>query len=80
MPDGYRHDVLKKYKTLSLTLFLLRLNKHALKTIKYSAVIIIKTIDIEELKVMINRLIEKIINLLSMENLQFLIQKFKTLR
>ncbi len=80
MPDGTGFDVLEKVQGAKFDIiFTTATDKHALKAIKYSACdYLLKPIDIDDLKVAINRLIEKrSYNMPSMDNLQFLIQNLK---
>ena len=80
MPDGTGFDVLEKVQGAKFDIiFTTATDKHALKAIKYSACdYLLKPIDIDDLKMAINRLIEKrSSNMPSMDNLQFLIQNLK---
>lgn len=82
MPDGTGFDVLEKTQEFKYDIvFTTATDKHAIKAIKYSACdYLLKPIDIEELKITIQKLIEKkssSANIPSMENLQFLIQNLK---
>ncbi len=80
MPDGTGFDVLEKVQGAKFDIiFTTATDKHALKAIKYSACdYLLKPIDIDDLKVAINRLIEKRSSAMpSMDNLQFLIQNLK---
>jgi two-component system LytT family response regulator len=80
MPDGTGFDVLEKTLGNKFDIiFTTATDKHALKAIKYSACdYLLKPIDIDDLKVAINRLIEKRSSAMpSMDNLQFLIQNLK---
>lgn len=82
MPDGTGFDVLEKVQAGGAKfdiIFTTATDKHALKAIKYSACdYLLKPIDIDDLKVAINRLIEKRSSAMpSMDNLQFLIQNLK---
>jgi two-component system LytT family response regulator len=77
MPDGTGFDVLEKVQGLKFEIiFTTATDKHALKAIKYSACdYLLKPIDIEELKVAIEKVLsKKSTSIPSMENLQFLIQ------
>ncbi len=82
MPDGTGFDVLEKTQGFKYEIvFTTATDKHAIKAIKYSACdYLLKPIDIEELKITVQKLIEKkssSANIPSMENLQFLIQNLK---
>ncbi len=80
MPDGTGFDVLEKVQGLKFEIiFTTATDKHALKAIKYSACdYLLKPIDIEELKIAIEKVLKKkTTSLPSMENLQFLIQNLK---
>lgn len=80
MPDGTGFDVLEKVQGLKFEIiFTTATDKHALKAIKYSACdYLLKPIDIEELKVAIEKVLsKKSTSIPSMENLQFLIQNLK---
>ncbi len=80
MPDGTGFDVLERVQGLKFDIiFTTATDKHALKAIKYSACdYLLKPIDIEELKVAVEKSLQKKSSVLpSMENLQFLIQNLK---
>src|ERR1700741_3689776 len=82
MPDGTGFDVLEKVQGLKFDIiFTTATDKHALKAIKYSACdYLLKPIDIDELKVAVDKLLQKKTPsslMPSMENLQFLIQNLK---
>ena len=80
MPDGTGFDVLEKVQGAKFDIiFTTATDKHALKAIKYSACdYLLKPIDIDDLKIAINRLVEKrATSMPSMDNLQFLIQNLK---
>jgi len=80
MPDGTGFDFLERVKGINFDIiFTTATDKHALKAIKYSACdYLLKPIDIDDLKLAINKLMEKrISNLPNMEHLNFLIQNLK---
>jgi two-component system LytT family response regulator len=80
MPDGTGFDVLEKTQDFKYDIvFTTATDKHAIKAIKYSACdYLLKPIDIDELKLTVQKLIEKKANVFpGMENLQFLIQNLK---
>lgn len=79
MPDGTGFDLLEAVQGKKFELiFTTATDKHALKAIKYSACdYLLKPIDIDELKVAVEKVLQKKNSTPSMDNLQFLIQQLK---
>lgn len=79
MPDGTGFDLLEAVQGKKFELiFTTATDKHALKAIKYSACdYLLKPIDIEELKLAVEKVLQKKNAGPSMDNLQFLIQQLK---
>lgn len=79
MPDGTGFDLLEAVQGKKFELiFTTATDKHALKAIKYSACdYLLKPIDIDELKIAVEKVLQKKNSTPSMDNLQFLIQQLK---
>lgn len=79
MPDGTGFDLLEAVQGKKFELiFTTATDKHALKAIKYSACdYLLKPIDIDELKLAVEKVLQKKNSAPSMDNLQFLIQQLK---
>lgn len=79
MPDGTGFDLLEAVQGKKFELiFTTATDKHALKAIKYSACdYLLKPIDIDELKLAVEKVLQKKNSSPSMDNLQFLIQQLK---
>ena len=79
MPDGTGFDLLEAVQGKKFELiFTTATDKHALKAIKYSACdYLLKPIDIDELKLAVEKVLQKKNSTPSMDNLQFLIQQLK---
>lgn len=79
MPDGSGFDLLEKVHGQKFELiFATASDQHAIRAIKYSACdYLLKPIDIEELKLAVDKVVNKKKAIPNMENLQFLIQHLK---
>jgi two-component system, LytTR family, response regulator len=79
MPDGSGFDLLEKVAGHKFELiFATASDQYAIRAIKYSACdYLLKPIDIEELKVAVEKVVSKKKAIPNMENLQFLIQHLK---
>jgi two-component system LytT family response regulator len=79
MPDGTGFDLLEQVQDKKFEIiFTTATDKHALKAIKYSACdYLLKPLDIDELKVAVEKVSSKKNQNPTMENLQFLIQHLK---
>jgi two-component system LytT family response regulator len=79
MPDGSGFDLLEKVAGYKFELiFATASDQHAIRAIKYSACdYLLKPIDIEELKLAVEKVVRKKRAIPNMENLQFLIQHLK---
>lgn len=79
MPDGSGFDLLEQVADLKFELiFATASDQHAIRAIKYSACdYLLKPIDIDELKMAVNKVVLKKNAVPNMENLQFLIQHLK---
>jgi len=79
MPDGSGFDLLEKVPGHKFELiFATASDQHAIRAIKYSACdYLLKPIDIEELKLAVEKVVKKKSAIPNMENLQFLIQHLK---
>ena len=79
MPDGTGFDLLEKVSPVKFDIiFTTATDKHAIKAIKFSALdYLLKSIDIEELKGSVNKLVQKKNNLNTVENLSQLLQNLK---
>lgn len=79
MPDGSGFDLLEKVPGHKFELiFATASDQHAIRAIKYSACdYLLKPIDIEELKIAVDKVVKKKSSIPNMENLQFLIQQLK---
>jgi two-component system LytT family response regulator len=79
MPDGTGFDLLEQVQGQKFDLiFATASDQHAIKAIKYSACdYLLKPIDIDELKIAIDKVLEKKSGSPNMDNLNFLIQQLK---
>jgi two-component system, LytTR family, response regulator len=79
MPDGSGFDLLEQVVGSKFELiFATASDQHAIRAIKYSACdYLLKPIDIDELKMAVNKVVQKKNAIPNMENLQFLIQHLK---
>lgn len=79
MPDGTGFDLLEQVQGQKFDLiFATASDQHAIKAIKYSACdYLLKPIDIDELKIAIDKVLEKKTGTPNMDNLNFLIQQLK---
>lgn len=79
MPDGTGFDLLEQVQGQKFDLiFATASDQHAIKAIKYSACdYLLKPIDIDELKIAIDKVLEKKTGSPNMDNLNFLIQQLK---
>jgi two-component system, LytTR family, response regulator len=79
MPDGSGFDLLERVGGSKFELiFATASDQHAIRAIKYSACdYLLKPIDLDELKLAVNKVVEKKNAVPNMENLQFLIQHLK---
>lgn len=79
MPDGSGFDLLERVSGHKFELiFATASDQHAIRAIKYSACdYLLKPIDIDELKIAIDKVVKKKNAIPNMENLQFLIQHLK---
>ncbi|MEI6021368.1 MAG: LytTR family DNA-binding domain-containing protein [Bacteroidota bacterium] len=79
MPDGSGFDLLEQVSGHKFELiFATASDQHAIRAIKYSACdYLLKPIDMDELKLAVNKVLNKKKSVPSMENLQFLIQHLK---
>ncbi len=79
MPDGSGFDLLEQVHGQKFELiFATASDAHAIKAIKYSACdYLLKPIDIDELKIAVDRVVSKRQNTPNMDNLQFLIQHLR---
>ncbi len=79
MPDGSGFDLLEQVQGQKFELiFATASDQHAIRAIKYSACdYLLKPIDIEELKLAIDKVVQKRNAAPSMDNLNFLIQQLK---
>jgi two-component system LytT family response regulator len=79
MPDGTGFDLLEQVQDKKFEIiFTTATDKHALRAIKYSACdYLLKPIDIDELKLAVEKVSQKKNTSPTMENLQFLIQHLK---
>ena len=79
MPDGSGFDLLEKVQGHKFDLiFATASDQHAIRAIKYSACdYLLKPIDIEELKIAVDKVLQKKKAVPNMENLNFLIQQLK---
>ncbi|PBQ31241.1 DNA-binding response regulator [Sphingobacteriaceae bacterium] len=79
MPDGSGFDLLEKVPGQKFELiFATASDQHAIRAIKYSACdYLLKPIDIDELKIAVDKVVKKKSSIPNMENLQFLIQQLK---
>lgn len=79
MPDGSGFDLLEQVSGHKFDLiFATASDQHAIRAIKYSACdYLLKPIDMDELKLAVNKVVHKKKTVPSMENLQFLIQHLK---
>lgn len=79
MPDGSGFDLLEQVSGFKFELiFAAASDQHAIRAIKYSACdYLLKPIDMDELKLAVNKVVLKKKSVPSMENLQFLIQHLK---
>ena len=79
MPDGSGFDLLERVAGNKFELiFATASDQHAIRAIKYSACdYLLKPIDIDELKLAVDKVVKKKNAIPNMENLQFLIQHLK---
>lgn len=79
MPDGSGFDLLERVADSKFELiFATASDQHAIRAIKYSACdYLLKPIDIDELKLAVEKVVKKKNAVPNMENLQFLIQHLK---
>jgi two-component system LytT family response regulator len=79
MPDGTGFDLLEQVAGSKFELiFVTASDQHAIRAIKYSACdYILKPVDIDELKLAVDKVVKKKNTTPNMENLQFLIQHLK---
>lgn len=79
MPDGTGFDLLGKVANMKFdVIFTTATDRYALKAIKYSALdYMLKPIDVEELKVAVEKVKEKKSTVSGVENLAFLLQNLK---
>lgn len=79
MPDGSGFDLLEQVAGHKFDLiFATASDQHAIRAIKYSACdYLLKPIDMDELKLAVDKVVHKKKSVPSMENLQFLIQHLK---
>jgi len=79
MPDGSGFDLLEQVQGHKFELiFATASDQHAIRAIKYSACdYLLKPIDIEELKLAVDKVVQKKNAIPNMENLNFLIQQLK---
>src|SRR6185436_18292287 len=79
MPDGSGFDLLEQVPNQKFELiFATASDAHAIKAIKYSACdYLLKPIDIDELRLAVDKVVKKKKAIPNMENLQFLIQHLK---
>jgi two-component system, LytTR family, response regulator len=79
MPDGSGFDLLEQVAGSKFELiFVTASDQHAIRAIKYSACdYILKPVDIDELKLAVDKVVKKKNTTPNMENLQFLIQHLK---
>jgi two-component system, LytTR family, response regulator len=79
MPDGSGFDLLEQVPDHKFELiFATASDAHAIKAIKYSACdYLLKPIDVDDLRLAVDKVVKKKRSLPSMENLQFLIQHLK---
>ena len=79
MPDGTGFDLLERVQDMNFeVIFTTATDKYAVKAIKYSALdYLLKPIDVEELKVAVNKVAEQQSSLSNVQNLQFLLQNIK---
>jgi two-component system, LytTR family, response regulator len=79
MPDGTGFDLLEQVAGSKFELvFVTASDQHAIRAIKYSACdYLLKPVDIDELKLAVDKVVKKKNTTPNMENLQFLIQHLK---
>jgi len=79
MPDGSGFDLLEQVQGHKFELiFATASDQHAIRAIKYSACdYLLKPIDVEELKLAVDKVVQKKNAIPNMENLNFLIQQLK---
>jgi two-component system LytT family response regulator len=79
MPDGTGFDLLEQVQGHKFELiFATASDQHAIRAIKYSACdYLLKPIDVEELKIAVDKVVQKKNAIPNMENLNFLIQQLK---
>jgi two-component system LytT family response regulator len=79
MPDGSGFDLLEQVQGHKFELiFATASDQHAIRAIKYSACdYLLKPIDVEELKLAVEKVVQKKNAIPNMENLNFLIQQLK---
>src|SRR3990172_2274111 len=79
LSDGTGFDILEQVQGLNFeVIFATAYDQYAIKAIKYSAIdYLLKPIDVDELKIAVEKLSQKKTDLSQIENLMFLLQNFK---